>query len=89
MQYRKLGSLDMDVSVLGFGAMRLPLKDASKETQIDEAQALSMIHYAFDHGVNYIDTAYPCHGGQSEILVGKALKGGYRQKVKVATKLPI
>ena len=79
--------MDFQVSALGFGAMRLPSKSADY-TDIDEAQALEMIHYAIDHGVNYLDTAYGYHGGKSEILVGKALKGGYRQKVKVATKLP-
>ncbi|HOA99236.1 MAG TPA: aldo/keto reductase [Candidatus Atribacteria bacterium] len=87
MQYRPFGKLDFQVSALGFGAMRLPSKSADY-TDIDEAQALEMIHYAIDHGVNYLDTAYGYHGGKSEILVGKALKGGYRQKVKVATKLP-
>jgi len=88
MQYRRFGNLDWEVSVLGFGAMRLPLAD--KETgKVDEPETIRMIHYAVDHGVNYIDTAYLYHGGQSEVIVGNALKDGYREKVKVATKLPV
>jgi predicted aldo/keto reductase-like oxidoreductase len=84
MHYRRFGKLDFKASGLGFGAMRLPVIGNA----IDEAQALAMIRYAIDNGVNYVDTAYPYHGGESEGLVGRALKDGYREKVKVATKLP-
>ncbi len=86
MKYRKMGSLNWDVSVLGFGAMRFPMID---QTTVNEEEAIKMIRYAIDNGVNYIDTAYPYHNGESEVIVGKALKEGYREKVYLTTKLPM
>src|SRR6056297_2442518 len=84
MQYRNFGDLDWEVSALGFGAMRLP----EDEEGIDRSKAVEMIRYAIDNGVNYVDTAWPYHGGESEPLVAEALKDGYREQVKIATKLP-
>ncbi len=94
MPYRPLGRTGEQVSILGFGAMRLPVIDGRREC-IDVPLATEMLHYALDRGVNYIDTAFPYHGasfdgtpGNSEGFVGEALAGGYRDKVLVATKLP-
>ena len=87
MQYRKFGKLNWEGSALGFGAMRLPLTDRN-QANVNEPESVRMIRYAIDHGVNYVDTAYVYHEGRSEPTVGVALQDGYREKVKLATKLP-
>ena len=85
MLYRKMLKAAPELSILGFGCMRLPVKEDGK---IDEDHATKMLRYAIDHGVNYVDTAYPYHNGESEPFVSRALSGGYREKVYLATKLP-
>jgi len=85
MLYRRFPRVPRDISILGFGCMRLPVHE---DQQINEPLATEMIRYAIDHGVNYVDTAYPYHNGESEPVVGRALGDGYREKVMLATKLP-
>jgi len=92
--YRSLK--EIPVSIIGFGAMRLPLIGGTEKPtdsfdparSIDEEETARMVEYAIDHGVNYFDTAYVYHGGKSEIVLGKILKP-YRDRVLIATKLPM
>lgn len=86
MLYRKVPKTGEELSALGFGAMRFPCTD---DGAIDEPRAIEQMRRSIDSGVNYVDTAWPYHGGMSEIVVGKALKDGYREKVKIADKLPV
>jgi len=86
MQYRTFEKTGEKISLLGFGTMRLP---TNPDKTIDEKEAIKMIRHAIDSGVNYVDTAYAYHDGESEVVLGKALKDGYRDKVFLADKLPM
>jgi hypothetical protein len=89
MQYRSFPRIPgAPVSVLGFGCMRLPVLGGDPK-RIDDEAAQPLLRRAIDAGVNYVDTAYPYHGGESEPFVGRALRDGYRDKVHLATKLPV
>ena len=85
MKYRKMGKTGAEVPALGFGAMRLPVR----EGKVDEAEAIKMIRAGIDGGINYVDTAYRYHEGVSETVVGMALQDGYREKVWLADKSPV
>ena len=87
MRYRKIQKYETQVSALGFGCMRLPT--TGDDADIDEAQAKDMVRFAIDNGVDYVDTAYGYHGGKSESFLGRALQDGYREKINLATKMPI
>ena len=88
MQYRSLPRYPATaIPVLGFGCMRLPVINRDS-ARIDEERAASLIRSAISRGVTYLDTAYPYHGGNSELFVGRLLGGGLREKVQLATKLP-
>ena len=88
MQYRNLGKTGVSISTLGFGAMRLPTKKINGKDVVDVEEGIKTIHRAFELGVNYIDSApYYCDG-ESEVVVGNALKG-WRDKVFISTKNPV
>jgi uncharacterized protein len=88
MKYRKMGSLDWEVSALGFGCMRLPSRRLNW-LRADTESSIKIIRHGIDLGINYIDTARYYHLGDSEKILGEALKGGYREKVHLVTKLPM
>lgn len=73
-----------ELSILGFGAMRLPEKGGA----IDDVKAAALLRHAIDNGINYIDTSWTYHKEQSETFLGNALADGYREKVRIATKMP-
>jgi len=85
MNYKTMPGSQDKLSALGFGCMRFPLDDQGK---IDQPSAIEMLQYAYDHGVNYFDTAWPYHNSESEPLLGEFLASIAREKVFVATKLP-
>lgn len=86
MQYRTFDKTGQKVSLLGMGTMRLPV---TEDGQVDREAAISMIRHSIDEGINYVDTAYMYHDGESEKIVGQALKDGYREKVLLADKMPV
>lgn len=86
MLYKKIEKINVNVSTLGFGCMRFPL---NSEGKIEEVEAQKMIDLAYENGVNYFDTAYNYHNGDSELFVGKALSKYPRDSYYLATKLPI
>lgn len=86
---RVFGKLGIEVSSFGLGCMRFPMKDVDGKRVVDEEIAKKIIRTAADNGVNYFDTAYVYSDKQNEGVLGRALEDGYREKVYVATKLPL
>lgn len=85
MEMRKSDKLGIETSILGFGCMRLPVKDG----KIDRERTADMFDTAIKAGVNYFDTAFPYHNGESELVVGELLKKYDRNSFYLATKLPL
>ena len=91
MKYRRFGALDWEVSVLGLGVIRLPLIGGDPQN-IDEAESISIIRNAIDHGVNYLDLGYPYDLKRHELrsrILSQALRNGYREKVRITASLPL
>jgi len=85
MIYKKFQ--DLELSALGMGCMRLPVINGN-DARPDEAAAAEMVAYAMEHGVNYYDTAWGYHGGNSETALGKALANYPRDRFYLADKFP-
>ena len=88
MKMREFGKLGIKGSAFGLGCMRFPMIEVDGKKVVDEEKAIKIIRTAIDGGVTYLDTAYVYLDQQSEVVVGKALQDGYREKCTIATKLP-
>ena len=78
---------DLQLSALGMGAMRLPVTDGD-DAKIDEEKTAQMVAYAMEHGINYYDTAWGYHSGNSELVMGRVLSAYPRESYYLATKFP-
>ena len=85
---RRFPGTDIESTVFGMGCMRLPTLEGENHP-VNRQETARMIHSAVERGVTYFDTAYGYCGGESEIAVGEALKGGWREKITLTTKLPV
>jgi predicted aldo/keto reductase-like oxidoreductase len=88
MQFRQLGMTGLEVSILGFGAMRLPTNPGPERRVVNRPETIRIIRHAIDGGVNLVDTAWSYHHGEGETAVGEALGDGYRDRVILQTKSP-
>ena len=88
MQYRQMTKDKLNVSLLGLGCMRFPILEGNN-SKINEEYASKMVQLAIDKGINYFDTAYPYHDGNSEGFMGRALEGTRRSDYYLATKSPV
>ena len=84
MNRRKIGPKGPEVSALGFGCMRFPTHNG----KIERKESAAMLHEAIDAGVDYLDTAWPYHDGESESFIADAVTGERRDKIKIADKMP-
>lgn len=88
MKYRQFGNTGFSVSALGMGCMRLPVYKFWP-LKVNKKRTINLIRKAIDSGINYFDTGWPYHLGQSEKILGLALRDGYREKIHLVTKLPV
>lgn len=89
MQYRTMPKSDERLSVLGYGCMRMPAKGRGGSfSPVEDNEAAAQVIHAIEQGVNYLDTAWPYHRGDSERFLGEVILPKYRERVYIATKLP-
>ncbi|WP_432664494.1 aldo/keto reductase [Wukongibacter baidiensis] len=88
MIYRKFGNTNIKLPILGMGTMRLPSKNIKGIESINESESINLIEVAVSKGINYFDTAWPYHGGMSEVILGKVIKNQKRTDLYIATKSP-